>query len=137
MIRSLLRALRVGASVQTTKEMKWAGVVAAVTVFALNVAKANGVLADVAESEAVHLALVVTESVLAIFAAYSQIASTDKIGVLPRKGRRIEAMSDEEINDLLDRRESERMRADRLPPRSDAPETRNSAGFPDGPFFDS
>lgn len=116
MIRSLLRALRVGASVRNPTPLKWAGVAIAVAIIALEVAKSYGVLADVSEAALIEL-------VMAALVLYSQIASTEKIGLLPP-----------------DRRDSdppERVRRESLPPRTDASEERNSAGFPNGPFFDS
>ena len=139
MIRSLLRALRVGASVQNPTSLKWAGVAVAVAIIALEVAKSYGVLADVSEAALIEL-------VMAALVLYSQIASTEKIGVLPAKKQRSVAhkyygdvpMRDKSgilDYDFLDDPHVDRLRRQSLPPNTDAPESRNSAGFPDGPFF--
>lgn len=124
MIPTLIRALRVGASVQNQKGMKWTGIVAAIAIVVLNVAKAKGVFVDVGETEFVNLAILSVESILAIIAAYSQIASTEKVGLLPAADR--------------DPRIDERLRDQPVPTGADAAEKRNrDTGFPDGPFFDS
>lgn len=78
MIRSLLHSLRIGASVKNPTPLKWSGVVVAVAIIALEVAKSYGVLTDVTESSIIEL-------VMAALVLYSQIASTDKIGLLPEK----------------------------------------------------
>jgi hypothetical protein len=52
---------------------------------------------------------------------YSQIASTEKIGLLPPDRRDADPV--------------ERLRDQSVPTRTNAPEKRNSAGFPDGPFW--
>jgi hypothetical protein len=72
------------------------------------------VLVDVQESAIVEL-------VMAGIVLYSQIASTEKIGLLPPDRRDADPV--------------ERLRNQSVSARSDAPETRNSAGFPDGPFW--
>jgi hypothetical protein len=114
-IRTLFHALRTGASVPNPTPLKWAGVAVAVALIALEVAKSYGVLADVQESAIIEL-------VMAGLVLYSQIASTDKIGILPANRRD---------------HDPERMQSESVPTRADAPEARNSTGFPDGPFFGS
>jgi hypothetical protein len=111
MIRSLLHALRVGASVPNPTPLKWAGVAVAIAIIALEVAKSYGVLADVQESAIIEL-------VMAAIVLYSQFASTGKIGLLPRRADA-----------------PERMQSEPLPPRAATPESRNRGGFPDGPFW--
>lgn len=125
MIRSILRALRVGASVQRERETKWAGVVAMGAIFVLGMLQANGVLSDVQDKEFVEFAIVTVESILAIIAAYSQLASTKKIGLFP---------PDRRSSDSPDR-----LRDQSVPAKPDATEQEYSSrgGLPDGPFFDS
>jgi hypothetical protein len=94
--------------------MGWCGCRA--RIIALEIAKSHGVLADVSEAAIIEL-------VMAGLVLYAQIASTDKIGILP---------ADHRDPDLADR-----LRNQTVPPSADAPESRDSNGFPDGPFFDS
>ena len=115
MIRMLIHALRVGASVPNPTPLKWAGVAVAVAIIALEVAKSYGVLADVSEAALIEL-------VMAGLVLYSQIASTEKIGVLP---------PDRRIHDAVH---------DRLHPESvsaDADEAKGGGffGTDRGPFF--
>lgn len=123
MISSVFRALRVGASVQNTKGTKWAGFAAMAAIIILNIAKANGVLSDVQEKEFVDFTVLAVESVLALFAAYSQLATTEKIGLLPPADR--------------DPRIDERLRDQSVPTRSDETEPDRKSGFPEGPFWDN
>lgn len=127
-LKSLINALRVGASVQHEKGTKWAGFVAMAAIFGLSVAQANGILSDVPEKAFVDFVVFTVESVLAIIAAYSQLASTKKIGILPEKPNVLGS-------DFPDNLRADRLRTESLPSGSDATEKRNSAEFPEGPFW--
>jgi hypothetical protein len=116
-------------------------------IIALEVAKSYGVLADVQESALIEL-------VMAALVLYSQIASTEKIGVLPAarrdpriderlrdqsKSKVIETLSDTEIADLLHGVDDigQRLRDQSVPTRTDAPKERGFFSADRGPFFDS
>ena len=114
----LIHALRIGASVKNPTPLKWAGVAVAVAIIALEVSKSYGVFADVTESSIVEL-------VMAALVLYSQIASTEKIGVLPPD------RSDPRIDGRV-RDQSMSTDADEVGPKYS-----RRGGFPDGPFFDS
>lgn len=126
-LSTLIRALRTGASVKNPTPLKWAGVAVAVAIIALEVAKSQGVLVDVSETAIIELVMV-------IVVLYSQIASTDKIGVLPpdRHDPRIdERVRDQsvpvDVHEAIGGWTEEAMRKELT--------KRHSAGFPDGPFW--
>jgi hypothetical protein len=76
MLATFIKALRTGASVPNPTPLKWAGVVVACALVLLETAKAHGVLTDVSETD-------VIEGIMALVVVYAQLATTDKIGLLP------------------------------------------------------
>jgi hypothetical protein len=117
MIRILVHALRVGASVDNPTPYRRLQFVIALAVFALELAKQRGYLAGVPEADVIELILIGA-------VMYAQLISDETVGVWPRAHR--------------DPRIDERLRDQSVPTDGDAPEARNpKTGFPKGHFFDS
>ena len=122
MFKTLIHALRVGGSVKNPTPIKWAGVVVAIGIAILEVAKSYGFLVTVDESSMIEL-------VMAAIILYTQFATTDKIGILPNeKPTKSIDIEEDYIGDeepvIIQKQE---------PQQSKKPST--NGGFPEGPFF--
>lgn len=119
MFKALIHALRVGGSVKNPTPVKWAGVAVAIGIAVLEIAKSYGFLITVDESSMIEL-------IMAGIVLYTQFATTDKIGILP-KGKPIEE-SIKDSKDTFDNEEPTQTKEQTKPKKP-------LSGFPEGPFF--
>ncbi len=96
----IVSALRKGAMVRNPTPLKWAGAVVTVAIVGLSIAQANGYLLEVDDAG-------ITELVMAVLVLYSQIASTEKIGVLPAAPRNADELHSEQLPPSRDRENAE------------------------------
>ena len=73
---SIIKALRMGASLPNPTPIKWAGIFFAAMLIALQVAQHFGFLSGVSTDDWLQLAML-------LLVLYSQVATTDKVGILP------------------------------------------------------
>jgi hypothetical protein len=110
-ILSIIKALRMGASLPNPTPIKWAGIFFAVMLIALQFAQHFGFLLGVSADDWINLSLL-------LLILYSQIATTEKVGILPPA-----------------RVQFPELHIDAVPP--DTVQYQRRDGFPDGPFFDN
>ena len=109
-ILSIIKALRMGASLPNPTPIKWAGIFFAAMLIALQVAQHYGLLQGVSADDWINLSLL-------LLILYSQIATTEKVGILPA------------------RVDTQRVQPEPMP--TDTVQYQRPDGFPDGPFFDN
>ena len=109
-VLSVIKALRVGSSLPNPTPYKWAGIFFAAMLIALQAAQHLGFLAGVSADDWLQLAML-------LLVLYSQIATSEKVGVLPP------ARTDTPI-------------VQPEPVQIDTVQYQRPDGFPDGPFFD-
>ena len=114
---SIIKALRIGASLPNPTPIKWAGIFFAAMLIALQIAQHFGFLTGVSADDWINLSLL-------LLILYSQIATTEKVGILPAA-----------------RSQLPELRTDTVPPGSPeaarVKELRERSLFPSGPFFDN
>jgi hypothetical protein len=108
---SIIKALRMGASLPNPTPIKWAGIFFAAMLIALQAAQQFGLLVGVSADDWINLSLL-------LLILYSQIATTDKVGILPAA-----------------RAQLPELHLDAVP--SDTVQLQHRDGFPDGPFFNN
>jgi hypothetical protein len=119
---SIIKALRIGASLPNPTPIKWAGIFFAAMLIALQVAQHFGFLQEVSADDWGQLSLL-------LLILYSQVATTEKVGVFPRE-KRVDVLEHDFLDDPAVRVQPEPLPTDTLP-------SKRSDGFPDGPFFDN
>lgn len=118
MFKTLIHALRVGGTVKNPTSIKWVGVAVAAGIVVLEIAKSYGFFVSIDESSMIEL-------IMAGVILYTQFATTDKIGILPKE-KQIEAI--ESLEEDYTPIEEPAIQQSKKPSSS-------NGGFPDGPFF--
>jgi hypothetical protein len=108
---SIIKALRIGSSLPNPTPFKWAGIFSGVALIILQVAQQYGFLTGVSADDWLQLAML-------LLVLYSQIATTNKVGILPAAPAAAPVVQPESLP-------------------TNTVQYQRPDGFPDGPFFDN
>ena len=113
-IKTLIYALKKGASVENPTGLKYTGLLVTLALLGLSVAQSYGLFSEISGEVLIDL-------VLAAILLYAQVASTDKIGFGPDSYQQPGGLRDKKLQTGADKQTK----------------PSESSKFPSGPFFDS